>query len=83
LQSSIYVVILVIDNLYFDKIPQQERNVPRKEKFMDYFKDKLFELLNDADDMGICDIETNDRENTFQISLQSGMIVEVKCRQIK
>ncbi|MFG6356871.1 MAG: hypothetical protein K1W26_08635 [Acetatifactor sp.] len=50
---------------------------------MDYFKDKLFELLNDADDMGICDIETNDRENTFQISLQSGMIVEVKCRQIK
>ena len=25
---------------------------------MDYFKDKLFELLNDADDIGINDIET-------------------------
>lgn len=49
---------------------------------MDYFKDKLFELLNDADDMGISDIETNDRENKLIVSLQDGMIVEVECRQI-
>lgn len=50
---------------------------------MDYFKDKLFELLNDADDMGICDIETNDKENKLLISLQNGITVEVVCRQIK
>lgn len=49
---------------------------------MDYFKDKLFELLNDADDMGISDIDTNDRENKLIVSLQDGMIVEIECRQI-
>ncbi len=50
---------------------------------MDYFKDKLFELLNDADDLGIRDIETNDKDNILQVSLQNGIIVEVECRQIK
>ncbi len=50
---------------------------------MDYFKDKLFELLNDADDMGISDIETNDRENKFVISLQNGTVLEVECRLIQ
>lgn len=39
-------------------------------------------MLNDADDMGISDIETNDRENKLIVSLQDGMIVEVECRQI-
>lgn len=50
---------------------------------MDYFKDKLFELLNDADDMGIIDIETNDRENKWIVSLQNGMLLEIECRQIE
>lgn len=49
---------------------------------MDYFKDKLFELLNDADDMGIIDIDTNYRENKLIVSLQSGIVVEIQCRQI-
>lgn len=50
---------------------------------MDYFKDKIFELLNDADDMGISDIETNDRENKWIVSLQNGMLLEIVCRQIE
>lgn len=50
---------------------------------MDYFKDKLFELLNDADDMGIQDIETNDKENKLIVSLQNGLLIEVKCRQLE
>lgn len=49
---------------------------------MDYFKDKLFELLNDADDMGISDIETNDKENKLIVSLQNGLLVEIECRQL-
>lgn len=53
-----------------------------KEKRMDYFKDKLFELLNDADDMGISDIETNDKENKLIVSLQNGLLVEIECRQL-
>ncbi|GFH95470.1 hypothetical protein IMSAGC003_02014 [Lachnospiraceae bacterium] len=50
---------------------------------MDYFKDKLFELLNDADDIGISDIETNDKENKLRVSLQNGLLLEIECRQIE
>lgn len=49
---------------------------------LDYFKDKLFDLLNDADDMGITDIETNYRENKLIVSLQDSLVVEIQCRQI-
>ena len=50
---------------------------------MDYFKDKLFELHNDADDIGISDIETNDKENKLRVSLQNGLLLEIECRQIE
>lgn len=46
------------------------------------FKDKIFELLNEADEMKISDIETNDRENIFKVMLQNGSAFEVQCRQI-
>ena len=46
------------------------------------FKDKLFELLNKADEMKISDIETNDKENIFKVVLQNGSAFEVQCRQI-
>lgn len=46
------------------------------------FKDMVFELLNDADDVGISDIDTNDKENTFKVFLQNGNIFELECRQV-
>lgn len=46
------------------------------------FKDMVFELLNDADDMKISDIDTNDKENTFKVFLQNGNVFEVECRQV-
>ncbi|MBO5146214.1 MAG: hypothetical protein J6C19_11885 [Lachnospiraceae bacterium] len=48
---------------------------------LNYFKDKIFELLNDADDMNISDIETNDKSNTFVVTLQDGKRFEVECRE--
>lgn len=48
---------------------------------LNYFKDKMFDLLNDADDMGIKDIETNDRKGIFRVTLQEGGTFEVECRQ--
>ncbi len=51
-------------------------------KKMDYFKDKIFDLLNDEDEIQIQDIETNDKENTFKIFLWDGNIFEVKFRQM-
>lgn len=51
-------------------------------KKLEYFKDKLFDLLNNSDDMGIKDIETNDKKNTFTVFLQDGDLFEVECRQV-
>lgn len=49
---------------------------------LDYFKDKIFDLLNDADEIGIKDIETNDKKGIFKVLLQDGGIFEVECRQL-
>lgn len=51
-----------------------------KGKELDYFKDKVFDLLNEADIMDVKDIETDDRKNTFRVSLQGGGVFEVECR---
>ncbi|MDE7476874.1 MAG: hypothetical protein K2M91_02820 [Lachnospiraceae bacterium] len=50
---------------------------------LDYFKDKIFELINDADNMYIKNIETNDREDKLTVQLQDGTVFEVNCRQLK
>lgn len=49
---------------------------------LDYLKDKIFDLLNDADEIGIKDIETNDKKGIFKVLLQDGGIFEVECRQL-
>lgn len=48
-----------------------------------FFKDQLFDLLNDSDSMGISDIETDDRNNIFTIKTIDGSMFEIECRQIK
>lgn len=50
---------------------------------LDYFKDKIFDLLNDTEDMKIRDIETNDKENLFTVLFQNGCIFELECRQLE
>lgn len=46
------------------------------------FKDKIFELINDANDLEIDNIETDDKKNTFTIVMQSGFAFELECRQV-
>lgn len=46
------------------------------------FKDKLFDLLNESDNMEIKDIKANDKENIFKIFLEDGYLFEIECRQI-
>ena len=50
---------------------------------LEFFKDKMFDLLNDADTIRIKDIEANDKEGTFLVSTQDGSVFEVRCRQVK
>lgn len=36
------------------------------------FKDRLFNVLNETDEMDIADIETYDRENQFKVVVSDG-----------
>ena len=49
---------------------------------LDYFKDTVFELLNDSDDIAVKDIQTKDKENIFMVLLIDGSHFELECRQI-
>jgi len=49
---------------------------------LDYFKDIVFELLNNSDDMAIKDIHTKDKENLFTVLLMNGRLFKLERRQI-
>lgn len=49
---------------------------------LNHFKDMIFEMLNESDNNMIRDINTNDKANTFGVTLQDGSVFEVQCRQI-
>ena len=51
-------------------------------KELEYFKDKIFDLLNEADEIEIKDIETYDKKGIFKVLLQDGCMFEVECRQV-
>ncbi|MBQ7799167.1 MAG: hypothetical protein IJ370_01610 [Oscillospiraceae bacterium] len=37
-----------------------------------YFKDKVFDMINESDDLDIIDIFTRDKDNTFIIMVKGG-----------
>ena len=43
------------------------------------FKDRLFDVLNDTDDLPIADIMVNDAENSMRIYLTDGTITTITC----
>ena len=47
------------------------------------FKDSIFEFLNGDDLRDIVDIEADDLNNTFIVTMISGRIFEVQCREIR
>ena len=49
---------------------------------LNYFKDKLFDILNDSEEMDICNISADDHNNTLKISIADGSVFELECRQI-
>lgn len=48
---------------------------------LNYFKDKLFDLLNESDEMDISNIDSDDRNSLFIISMADGSVFEIVCRQ--
>ena len=49
---------------------------------LNYFKDCLFDLVNEWDSLEIEDIEVQDRDDTITITVRDGSIFEIKCRMI-
>lgn len=50
---------------------------------LNFFKDKLFDVLNESDNLEVADIKTDERNNIFMIVATEGSIFEIKCRQVK
>lgn len=50
---------------------------------LNFFKDKLFELLDESRSLEICDIETDDLSNTFTLETTDGSMFQIECRKIK
>lgn len=56
----------------------------RKEKHkmeLSYFRDILFDLLNDSEELGITDLSTDGPNNLFIVTTEGGDIFEIICRQ--
>ncbi len=50
---------------------------------LDYFKDKLFEMMNEGDnELDIADINADERKNTFTVSTTDGSQFEIECRKL-
>ena len=50
---------------------------------LDYFKDKLFEMMNESDnELDITDINANEQENTFTVSTTDRSQFEIECRKL-
>lgn len=48
---------------------------------LDYFKDSLFELLNESWEPELRDIDADDRNNRFLVAVADGSVFEVECRK--
>jgi len=48
---------------------------------LNYFKDRLFDLLNDSEGMGITDLNTDERNGLLTVMTDDGNVFEIVCRQ--
>lgn len=48
---------------------------------LDYFKDKLFDILNETDELDITDICVDDRADLLTVSIAGGSVFQIECRQ--
>ena len=48
---------------------------------LDYFRDRLFDLLNDSEGMGIADLKTDERNGLLIVRTEDGNVLEIVCQQ--
>ena len=47
---------------------------------LNYFKDMLFDAINENDNMNISDIETDDRRDAFMVTAMDGSRFIILCK---
>ena len=48
---------------------------------LNYFKDLLFDVISDSNEMSVSDIKADDRQNTFTIQMADRSRFVVECRK--
>lgn len=48
---------------------------------INFFKDILFDLINESNDLDISRIEANDKENSFRITMTDGSCFLIRCEK--
>ena len=48
---------------------------------LNYFRDKLFDLLNDSEGMGIADLNADEQNSLLTVRTEDGGVFEIVCRQ--
>ena len=48
---------------------------------LNYFRDKLFDLLNHSEGMGIGDLNADEQNSLLTVRTEDGDVFEIVCRQ--
>ena len=48
---------------------------------LNYFRDRLFDLLNDSEGMGIADLNADEQNSLLNVRTEDGDVFEIVCRQ--
>lgn len=48
---------------------------------LDYFRDRLFDLLNDSEGIGIVDLNVDEKNSLIAVRTDEGNTFEIVCRQ--
>ena len=48
---------------------------------LNYFRDRIFDLLNDSERMGIPDLNADERNSLLTVRTENGNVFEIVCRQ--
>lgn len=50
---------------------------------LNMFKDKLFDILNETDDLPVKDLEADDVKDTLYVTLSDDSVFKIHCSEVR
>ena len=50
---------------------------------LNYFKDKLFDVINESDELDIADIQADDEKDLFMVVMKDGSVFALRTMKVK